>query len=89
MKKDHAELNQLWAGFNNDNTGEIEIDELLKKISWLKQELNLFIESGSSDIESVLWVDAEEIVKDLQVKENHIVEIIRLISDKNRYSHLR
>lgn len=82
VKKDYGELNQLWAGFNNDKIGEIEFDELLKKISRVKQELNIFIELRNNDIEGVLWVDVEDIVKDLQVKENQITKIIRSVSDK-------
>jgi chemotaxis regulatin CheY-phosphate phosphatase CheZ len=88
-KKDYAELNQLWQKFDNKKIDEIEIDELFKKISWVKQELNIFIEFRNKDIEGVLWVDAEYIAKDLQVKENQIIKIIRPVSDETEYSHIR
>ncbi len=88
-KKDYAELNQLWQKFDNNKIGDIEIDELLKKISWVKQELNIFIELRNKDIEGVLWSDAEQIVKDLQVKENRIIKIISSVSNETEYSHLR
>ena len=88
-KKDYAELNQLWQKFDNNKIGDIEIDELLKKISWVKQELNIFKEFRNKDIEGVLWSDAEQIVKDLQVKENRIIKIIRSVSNETEYSHLR
>jgi hypothetical protein len=70
-KKDYAELNQLWQKVDSDEIGEIEIDELLKKISWVKQGLKIYIEYRNKDIEGVLWVDAEQIGKDLHVKENN------------------
>ncbi len=88
-KKDYAELNQLWQKFTNNKIGESELDELLKKISWVKQELNLFIEYRNKGIEGVLWSDAECIAKDLQVKENRIIKIIRSVSNETEYSHLR
>ena len=88
-KKDYAELNQLWQKVDNNKIGEIEIDEVLKKISWVKQGLKKFIEYRNKDIESVLWVDEEQIVKDLQVKENRIIKIIRSVYNETEYSHLR
>ena len=88
-KKDYAELNQLWQKFDNDKIGKIEIDELLKKISWVKQALDLFIEYRNKDIEGVLWVDAEYIAKDLQVKEDRIIKIIESVSNETEYGHLR
>ena len=88
-KKDYAELNQLWQKVDNDKIGKIEIDELLKKISWVKQELNIFIEYRNKDIEGVLWVDAECIAKDLQVQENRIIKIIGFVPNERDYSHLR
>ena len=89
IKKDYAELNQLWRKVDTDKIDEIDIDELLKKISWVKQGLKKFIEYRNKDIESVLWVDAEQIDKDLQVKENQIIEIIGSVSNETEYSHLR
>lgn len=88
-KQDYAELNHLWQKVDSDIIGEIEIDELLKKISWVKQELNLFIKLRNKDIEGVLWVDAECIAKDFQVKENRIIKIITSVSNETEYSHLR
>ena len=88
-KKDYAELNQLWQKFDNNKIGEIEIDELLKKISWVKQELNIFIEFRNKDVEGVLWGDAEYIAKDLQVKEDRIIKIIRSVYDETEYDHIR
>ena len=86
-KKDYAELNQLWQKVDSDKIDEIEIDELLKKISWIKQGLKKFIEYRNKDIEGVLWVDAEQIVKDLEIKENQIIKIIGSVLNKRDYSH--
>jgi hypothetical protein len=88
IKKDYAELNQLWQKVDNDKIGEIDIDELLKKISWVKQGLKMFQEKRNKDIEGVLWVDIEHIAKDLQVKENGIIKIIKSVSKETEYSHL-
>jgi hypothetical protein len=87
IKKDYAELNRLWQKVDNDKIDEIDIDELLKKISWVKQGLKKFIEYRNKDIESVLWVDAEQIVKDLEIKENRIIKIIGSVLNKRDYSH--
>ncbi len=88
-KRDYAELKQLWQKVDNDKIGEIEIDELLKKISWVKQGLKKFMEYRNKGIEGVLWVDAEEIVKNLQVKENKIIKIKMSVPKERDYSHLR
>jgi hypothetical protein len=88
-QNDYAELNQLWQKFDDNKIGEIEIDELLKKISWVKQELNIFIEFRNKDVEGVLWGDAENIAKDLQIKENQLTKITRSVSDETKHSHLR
>ena len=88
-QKDYAELNQLWQKVDNDKIGEIDIDELLKKISWVKQGLNIFIEFRNKDIEGVLWADTDFIAKDLQVKENQLIKITRSVSDETKHSHLR
>ena len=88
-KKDYAELIQLWQKFDNNKIGEIEIDELLKKISWVKQGLKMIREYRNKGIEGVLWVDAEYIAKDLQFKENRIIKVIESVSNKTENSHLR
>jgi hypothetical protein len=88
-KKDYAELNQLWQKVDSDKIAEIEIDELLNKISWVKQGLKMIREYRNKGIEGVLWVDAEQIVKDLQVKENKIIKIKMSVPKERGYSHLR
>ena len=88
-KKDYAELNQLWRKVDNDKIGEIDIDELLKKISWVKHGLEMFREYRNKDVEGVLWVGKEQIGNDLQVKENRIIKIIGSVPKERDYSHLR
>jgi hypothetical protein len=88
-KKDYAELNQLWQKVDSDKIAEIKIDELLKKISWVKQGVKMIREYRNKSIEGVLWVDAEQIVKDLQVKENKIIKIKMSVPKEREYSHLR
>ena len=77
IKRDYAELNQLWKKTDIDKKGDIEIDELLEKISWIKAGLKNFMEYRNEDIEGVLWLDTERIVKDLQAKENRIEKELR------------
>jgi len=88
-KKDYAELNQLWQKVDNDKIDEIDIDELLKKISWVKQGLKIYRKYRNKDIEGVLWMDTERIAKDLQAKENRIEKIKGSVSGETEYSHLR
>ena len=88
-KKDYAELNQLWQKVDSDKIAEIKIDELLKKISWVKQGVKMIREYRNKGIEGVLWVDAEQIVKDLEVKENRIIKIKMSVPKEREYSHLR
>ena len=88
-KKDYAGLNQLWRKVDTDKIDEIEIDVLLKKISWVKQGLKIYREHRNKDIEGVLWVDIEQIGKDLEVKENRIIKIIGSVPKEREYSHLR
>jgi hypothetical protein len=88
-KKDYAELNQLWQKVDSDKIAEIEIEELLKKIYWVNQGLKMIREYRNKGIEGVLWVDTEQIGKDLQVKENRIIKIIGSVHKERDYSHLR
>ena len=41
------------------------------------------------NVEGVVWVNAENIVKDLQVKENQIKKIKMTVPKERDYSHLR
>ena len=82
IKEDYAEFNQLWQKVDYDKISEIEIGELLKIISWIKQGLKMLKEYQGKDIEGVLWLDAEQIEKDLNVKENQI----KIIGSVQNYS---
>ena len=85
IKNDYAELNQLWQKVDYDKISEIEIDELVKKISWIKKGLKILKEFQIKDIEGVLWLDAGQIEKDLKVKENQI-KIIGSVQNEKDYS---
>ena len=89
IKRDLHELDKLWEKVDNGKIDEIEIDELLEKISWIKAGLKKFMEYRNEDIEGVLWLDTERIVKDLQAKENRIEKIKGSVSKETEYSHLR
>ena len=89
IKRDWDRLNQQWQKVDNGKIDEIDIDELLKIISWVKAGLKKFLEYRNEDIEGVLWVDTERIAKDLQAKENRIEKIKGSVSKETEYSHLR
>ena len=58
-------------------------------LNWIKQGLKMLREFQNKDVEGVLLVDADQMGKDLQVKENRIIKIIRTISNETEYGHIR
>jgi hypothetical protein len=84
IKKDYAELNQLWQKVDSDKIDEIQTDELIKKISWIKQGLKMYREYRNNGVEGIVWVDIEQIVNDLQIKENQIIGSVSKKKEKKK-----
>ena len=65
LKNDYADLNSLLKGFKNGTNGISEIDEVMQKISWIKEGLKMFNKLKMMNIEGVLWDEIEQIEKDV------------------------
>jgi len=69
IKKDYAELNQLWKKLERRAVASSEMEELVRVFSWLREGLTLFEELRRRGIEGVTWGELEEIEGDVKEKE--------------------
>ena len=72
IKKDHAELNRRWNKFEKGESNPIEIDCLVRVLSWVRQGLNAFNESNQRGIEGLLCGEIKDIEKDIKDKEEKL-----------------
>jgi hypothetical protein len=72
LKNDYADLNLLLKGLK-DNTRDIsKADEVMQRLSWIKEELKLFNKFKMLNIEGVLWGQIEQIENDVMNIESHL-----------------
>ena len=69
IEEDYNECNRLWKRFKNGPMELIEEENLLRVISWLREEINLFKELKQRGIEGVSWAEIEEIEREIKSKE--------------------
>jgi hypothetical protein len=69
---DYRDLNILWERLKAANKLDVEINEIIKRTSWIRQALTVFYEYKGTDIEAITWAEIGEIAKDLETKENYI-----------------
>ena len=72
IKNDYAECNRLWEKLENGSMEIADEEELLRVMSWLRQELNVFSEMKQTGIEGISSAEIEEIEKDIRKKETNI-----------------
>ena len=69
IRKDYAELNQLWKKLERRAIAPSEMEELVRVFSWLRKGLRVFEELRSRGIEGVTWGELEDIERDVKEKE--------------------
>ena len=72
IKKDYAELNQLWKKLERVAVSSSEMEEFVRVFSWLREELSVFEELRRRGIEGVTWGELEEIERDVKEKEMYL-----------------
>jgi hypothetical protein len=72
LKNDYAELNSLLKGLKNNTCDISEADEVMQRISWIKEELKLFNKFKMLNIEGILWSEIEQIENDVVQIETHL-----------------
>ena len=72
IKNDYSDLNSLLKGFKNGTNGISEIDEVMQKISWIKEGLKVFNKLKLMNIEGVLWNKIEQIENDVNQIEMYL-----------------
>jgi hypothetical protein len=80
IKKDHKDLIYLWERLRGVKKVNFEIDEILKRISWIKESIAFFEDFKNSEIEGISLLETKGIENDLVIKENLLREIIRNVS---------
>jgi len=65
IKSDYAEMNSFLK-IKSGGRNILATDEVLKKISWIRQALKVFDRLQMMDIEGVLSTEVEAIIKDIR-----------------------
>ena len=68
VKNDFADLTILLERLESGKLDISEIEQIFKKISWIKQGLNIIKKLRMVDIEGVLWGEIEQIESDVVSK---------------------
>jgi hypothetical protein len=71
VKNDFAELNGLMKQLSTDPLDICEMEQILQKIPWIKQSLNMLEKLRMIDIEGVIWGEIDKIKKDVENIEIH------------------
>ena len=87
VKNDFAELNRLMKKLSTGPLDICEMEQILKKIPWIKQGLNMLKKLRMIDIEGVIWGEIDKIEKDVEHIEIHFNK--RIFSLATKRSHPR
>ena len=80
IKRDHEDLIGLEERLSGANEVNSEIDEILKKISWIKESIAYLKYLKSNEIEGICLSGTKRIENDLVIKEVLLRETLRTIS---------
>ena len=69
IKEDYSECNRLWKIFDKGSINHLEIEELSRVISWVKEDLDTFKAFRNEGLEGVTWGEIKNIEKDVEDKE--------------------
>ena len=69
IKEDYSECNRLWKIFDKGSINHLEIEELARVISWVKEDLDTFKAFRNEGLEGVTWGEIKNIEKDMEDKE--------------------
>jgi len=69
IKEDYSECNRLWKIFDKGSINHLEIEELARVISWVKEDLDTFKAFRNESLEGVTWGEIKNIEKDMEDKE--------------------
>ena len=65
IKRDYADLNSLLKGLKNNTCDISEADEVMQRISWIKEGLKMFNKLRMMNIEGILCDEIEQIENDV------------------------
>ena len=89
LKKDFSDLNGLMEKLKIGRIKRSELDEILQKISWIKQGLKSFNKMKYGHIEGVLSGGVKDIEKNMREIENNIKMTKTAVSKEKLITHLR
>jgi hypothetical protein len=89
IMEDHAELNRMWKRLEKGETDTIQIDEIVRVLSWLRQGINVFKESKKRGIEGIYLGEIKDIEEDIKDKEEKLKLILFSLAKEINYCHLR
>lgn len=89
LKKDFSDLNRLMEKLKTGIIKSSEIDEIWRKISWIKQGLKTFNKMNYGHIEGVLSGDVTDIEKNMIKIEDNIKMMKTTVFNETVITHLR
>ena len=89
IREDHKALQSLWKEFETGRIDIGHIDEIVKVLSWLRQETEVLTKLRNRGIEGISWGELHRIHKDIGIKENNLKMILFSVSKETVDSHLR
>jgi hypothetical protein len=72
IKEDYSECKRLWKIFDKGSINHLEIEELARVISWVKEDLDTFKAFRNEGLEGVTWGEIECIERDVREKETKL-----------------
>jgi hypothetical protein len=80
IQEDCAECNRVWKLVDKGSVNQLEIEELVRVISWVKEGLETLRELRGMDLEGVTWGEMERMERDIKGKESELRMLVYSIS---------
>jgi hypothetical protein len=80
IRRDYADLDRLVCQINHHGTDNSILEEIEKRISWLRSGLGHLNNVRGHYIEGVSWIGLDRIEKDIDSKEKTILQATKTLS---------
>ena len=89
IREGHAKLNRVREMGEKVPRVEADMEDFVRVLSWLKQDLSLFKSLRKRGIEGIAWGKLEHIERDVKARELDLRLILLSIRKKREFTHLR
>ena len=87
IKEDYRCFKTLFKRLERGESDIFLIEELVRVVSWLKQDLNTIKEMRKDQIEGVIWGDINRIDREMKEKEMHLKLFLYSASMESESAH--